>query len=181
MDNFKNLNKKLGLKRFLGSDLGTMYFNPNADARDDIIVRHFDSQVSPALVNDYQQLYNSVKTTIDNSSLQEFADLQPLLEVGSDYYMRRLHIYDFPTSDYFESDSNLEILPIDLLKKIKSTFNTLSENSSTTKDRLINQIISKSLCLPSNKTYFNGKMNKMILVEPTINEEDIILWGKLHS
>ncbi len=180
MSVFQEIKEKRGLKRFLGSDLGTMYFNPDLLPQNDIIVRHFDSKLGSKDLTSYVKLYNKVILLINNSSLINFVDIFPLVEVGHDYVSRPFHIYDFPTSAYFDEEVRDDFIPQKLMHEIRNHVEALKSATVSAKQQLVMKVIYNSLVAPSNKTYFNSPSNKMVLVEPTIKVEDIIEWDQLE-
>lgn len=179
MSEFQKIKEKRGLKRFLGSDLGTMYFNPNVLPQNDVIVRHFDSKLQYKHLASYVQLYNEIVEFMNDSSLVKFVEIFPLIEVGEDYVSRPFHSYDFATSDYFDEEVGDDFIPRELMDEIRKHVEALQLKTESAKQQLVMKVIYNSLVAPSNKTYFNNSSNKMIVVEPTIKVEDIIEWDQL--
>lgn len=177
MKSFEDISREMNLTRYIGSELGTMYFDPKAPREKETIIRHLDGKLTIELLPAYVSLYNSIVQWIaNNPSLNEYVFMPGLVEVGKDYFIRPFYSYYVSTRDFADKDEPIEP-PSEYKEMHKVAFEELKSTSG--KEETIRRILRKSLLEPTAKTYFEDDINKFIIVEPKISIEDIEEWKGL--
>lgn len=86
MRDFTHVQQNLGLKKFLASVLGTLYYVPSAPGPARIMVRHFDRDVPPARIEAYVDLVRSIQGWIaDHAELERLIRVEQPLEVRNGF------------------------------------------------------------------------------------------------
>lgn len=174
MKSFDELKKEVVLIRYIGSEFGTMYFEPDLPRDKETIIRHLDGKLTIELLPIYVELHNSIRDWINNNpAMREFVYMPDLLEVGKDYFIRPFYVYDIAIQDYFDKEDPIE-QPILFEKMISAVSQELI--NAPGKESIIQRILRKSLLEPSGKTYYNYRMNKFVIVEPKISLDDLEEW-----
>ena len=176
---FKELQKELNLKRFLGSELGTLYFVPHSSGKEDVIVRHFDQKLQPQMIRSYSDIVNSVSNWVDeNQSLNKIVRVEKIKEFGHDYTLRQHYVYYVSLVDYYDQEQSIPIP--EQLSHMQSILNQElnQKGDEGHKLNIIKKVLKNSLHKKKKKTFFDGKEDKFIVVEPKILVEDVIDWQK---
>lgn len=180
MKSFKDLHNNLVLKRFLSSELGTMYFVPSLPRKEKVIIRHFDGKLPIELLPAYVQLYNSIIEWVNcREDISKYIFISNILEIGIDYIIRNFFIYDIAICDYFDNDEPIE--PPAQYTEMKAVVLEKLDVYEDKEEKIIHRVIRKSLLEPTGKTYFDNKMNKFIIVEPKINLVDLEEWDCISN
>ncbi|MCC6371098.1 MAG: hypothetical protein IT236_08850 [Bacteroidia bacterium] len=174
MKTFEELNKELTLIEYLPSEFGTMYFEPDAPRDKETIIRHLDSKLTIELLPVYLNLYDAILQWIDNNArLKEHVFMPQLIEVGKDYIIRPFYVYLVSTRRYVDDEDPIEPPDqyFDMIIVAEQELPDSPENGD-----IIENVLRKSLLEPSGKTYFEGDINKVVIVEPKISLEDLHQW-----
>ncbi|MCP1619876.1 hypothetical protein FBY21_4516 [Pseudomonas sp. SLBN-26] len=174
---FLDVKEKLGLKRFLSSELGTLYFVPYSLGSARIMVRHFDSELNPESVSSFVDMLSSCKGWVEAlPGLAEFVRVEQPLEIGLDFVSRPHHTYYISTDSYVEEYDPAEAPPeLELMRKIvRESIGVLGG----AKNKVIEKIMKRSLLEPATKTYFNSDEMKFIVVEPRFLVSEVEAWAK---
>lgn len=177
MRKFEEINFELGLVKYLASPLGTLYFVPPGTGAPRLMVRRFDSEISPNLIPTYVELINEIKNWIDRNNLSKWVEIDFPVEVGADFVARRNHTYYYSIQTYDESEYDIQPPKILTLMR-KSVVNAFMGNADDT-TRIIQDIVRRALLEPTGKTYFNETLGKFIVVEPPFKSEDLQKWHDL--
>jgi hypothetical protein len=172
---FSEIKEELRLKQFLESELGTLYFVPSSPGSKRVIVRRFDSLLSPEYVNTFAEMLRACQQWVEgSSSLNQFVRVEQPLEVGADFISRKHHTYVASTDSYAEEYNPPEEPPE--LEKMRSIVRFLIMNSSDQNLKIILSVMARSLIEPSTKTYLNDDEMKFIVVEPKFCVDDVKSW-----
>ena len=179
---FSEIRTELGLKEYLPSPLGTLYFNPTfirTLSAPGILVRHFDSKVAPALTQAYVSFMRALQDWVgERPELAYTIRIEQPIEVGSDFLTRPYHMYYTSTRTYVQSDDPPET-PEELEEMRRDLRAAIAEDAANPRDALITRVLTRSLLEPTSKTYFEGP--EFIVVEPEFTPEDIEQWARLEQ
>ncbi len=168
---------ELGLKRFLASTLGTLYFAPDAPAGRSIIVRHFDSKLAPEYVEPYAGLIEAVGRWIEERpELSALVRVERIREAGIDSVVRPHHVYYVSSRDYDDQEEPIEAPPQFL--KMRDTVRELLARDAGATVAIVRRVVVNSLLRPTDKLFFEGAEAKFILVEPKLVPEDVVAWAR---
>jgi hypothetical protein len=172
---FLEIEEELGLKKFLESKLGTLYFVPSSPGSQRVIVRRFDNLLSPEYVNAFAEMLRACQQWVESSSsLNQFVRVEQLLEVGADFISRTHHTYFASTDSYAEEHNPPEEPPE--LEQMRSIARSLVMDTSDHNLRIIRSVMARSLIEPSTKTYLSDDEMKFIVVEPEFCVDDVKSW-----
>ena len=178
MKSFEELKKKKTLIRYLGSEFGTMYFEPDVPRENESIIRHLDGVLPAELLPKYEQIYKAIVEEVNHHPrIRECVFMPNLIEIGEDYIIRPFYVYDIAICDYLDNDDDHFVEPPELFAIMRNIVS--SELNSTAGERgIIHKILKRSLLEPTGKTIYDFETNKFIIVEPKILLEDIYAWGE---
>jgi hypothetical protein len=185
MREFADIQRDLGLKKFLDSPLGTLYFVPFAPGAPRVIVRHFDSELPPTLVEPFADLVRAAQQWIEHRpELARLVRVEQPVEVGGDFVARKHHTYYTSTDAYVEWEDPPE--PPEEFEQMRSAFRAAVGESADPKDAIIETVLARSLLEPTGKTYFgesdkNESEGQFIVVEPKLTREDVERWAALST
>lgn len=172
MRTFDNISSELGLKKFIFSETGTLYFVPSGVGKPRVMVRHFNGTIPPIAIPAYAALIRDIGKWVElRPELARLVRIEQPIEVGQDFIARPHHTYY--TSIYSYSRQEDEPEPPDELKEMQAIFRQLIGKSSDPAERIIEEILSRSLLEPTRKTYFSDEEGKFIVVDPKITREDL--------
>lgn len=188
MKTFEERKKELILKIFFDSEFGTMYHTEDVLSEKDVIIRHFDREVSPEFIPLYVQLYKEVQNWIESKpSIEEFVFMPNLVEIGKDYLIRPFHVYlknnsryidDYepiaPPANYYGMINNISY---ELSNELPEDYD--EENYIYNEENIIHRIVRKSLLECTAKTFYEDSLEKFIIVEPKISLTDLEEWKKI--
>jgi hypothetical protein len=171
---FADVEQRLGLKKYLSSPLGTLYFN----ASDQVLVRRFDGALPPALREAYTDLTAAAQRWIDrHPRVAELARVQQPTEVGTDYVARPLFAFT-PTGTYYDLDA-----PADPPAEWVRLFAAVGAVPPPVdpRDAIVANVVRRSLLEPNGKTYFDAGEGRFVVVEPRLSAEDVRSWADLDE
>ncbi len=171
---FQTLNQELKLSRFLGSEFGTMYFDPNASRENENIIRHLDGELSAELLPVYIKLYEEIRLWIE-SNISDCVFMPKLIEIGEDYIVRPFYVYHISNKDYFDPDEPVQP-PVEFYQMIIIVSNNLKINAEN--ESIVERIVRKSLLGSNGKIFYTTSINQFILVEPKISLADLIEYSE---
>src|SRR5436305_923928 len=103
MRQFTDIAAELGLKKYLDSPFGTLYFIPFAVGAPSIVVRRFDGEWPPELAAPYAELIRAAQRWIErHPGLARLVRVEQPVEVGSDFVARKHHRYHVSTDAYVD-------------------------------------------------------------------------------
>jgi hypothetical protein len=180
MRKFIEIQQELGLKKFISHPLGTLYFVPFEPGSRDIMVRHFDGELTVDFVIPFANLVQATQQWIEHRpKLARLVKVEQPIEVGYDFIARPFHIYYTSTDAYVEWEDPPD--PPEELEHMRTLFRKEIGKSNNPKDILIETVLVKSLLEPSYKTYFAESKGQFIVVEPKLTQEDIEQWNTLSQ
>jgi len=174
MTDFTHVEQQRGLRRYLASSLGTLYFN----AAERIIVRRFDGALPPALRPAYTDLTAATQKWIDrHPRVAELARVQQPIEAGTDYVVRPLFPYT-STGTYYDLDA-----PVDPPAEWARLFDAVGDAAPPADPRevIVANVVRRSLLEPNGKAYFDADEGRFVVVEPRLTAEDVRTWAELDA
>lgn len=179
MRKFTEIQHELGLKKFLASPLGTLYFVPFAPGFPRVMVRHFDNELTSTLVKPFAELVQASQNWLERRpELARLVKVEQPIEVGHDFIARPYHMYYTSTDAYVDWEDPPE--PPEELEKMRSALRAEIGQSDDPRDAIIEAVLARSLLKPTGKTYF-GDDDQFIVVEPKVTREDLECWSALQS
>lgn len=180
MRDFVDIQQALGLKKFLGSPLGTLYFVPVAPDAPRLMVRHFDRELPVALVEPFAELMRTAQEWIErHPALSRLVRVEQPIEVGRDFIARTHHTYYTSTDAYVDWEDPPE--PPEELEQMRSAFRAAVGRSADPRDAIIEAVLARSLLEPTGKTFFDEEEGRFIVVEPKPAREDLERWAALAA
>lgn len=177
MRSFNEIEKSLFLKKFLSSNLGTLFFT-SRETPSSLMVRYFDSALDPKYLSSYAEMVQACQIWIEKfPKLSSLARVEQPVEVGKDFIARPFHVYLTSTETYAQDENPTEAP--EELKLMRDIFCESIKLKGDLKDELMKSILARNLLQPSFKTYFDGK--KFIIIEPSFKAEEIKIWSTLGS
>lgn len=169
---FDDVAQERGLKKFLASDVGTLYYGSNAGR---VIVRKF---ASPSVAKMYGEIIDGFFAWACKSPVLSGTILiLPMQELGIDFLLRDHQIYT-STAELRDEESSIE-MPDAFFQKIRSVEAVLNTGVATEKESVFRNIMKNSVVNPSGKTYFDFSSQQFVIVEPKITLGDLESWARL--
>ena len=179
MREFSDINRELGLKKFLTSHFSTLYFVPFSSRAPRIMVRHFNIEISPDSVEHVAAMIQASKVWVERHDLlTNLVKIEQPIEVGRDFIARQYHLYSASTDAYVDWEEPPEVP--EELERMRRGFTALIGKSTDPADVFIETFLAKSLLEPSGKTYFDEIRAQFIVGEPRLTREDIEQWSKFR-
>jgi hypothetical protein len=176
MREFVDLNRESELKKFLDSQLGTLYIIRDASGVPRLMVRHFDRGLLPTLVKPFAELIEAVYMWIEAyPELARLIRVERPVEVGFDFIARPFHIYYGSLRAYTDWEDPPE--PPEELELMRNAFRAAIGKSTEGRDAVIEAVLARSLLEPTSKTYFDESKRQFFVVEPKLTSEDVELWA----
>lgn len=180
MRTFDEIYSLLGLEEFLDSYKGTLYCGPSEPAKPEILVRRFDGDFSIDLIPAFVDVIKSLSDWVNNHpDLAKHVILEGITEVGVDFMSRPFHIYQ-TSLRYYDDASDRSQVP-DELESMRRQLKKEIGTPNNERDKLLEEILEKSLLRSATKTYFNWKTNMFYIVEPALVREDLLKWKELSE
>lgn len=174
MTGFVDVEQRLGLKKYLASPLGTLYFT----ASDRIIVRRFDGALPAALRPAYTDLIAAAQKWIErHPRVAELARVRQPTETGDDYVAWPLFPYS-PTNNYYDLDAPVEP-PAEWARLFAAV--GAAPPPLDPRDVIVANVVRRSLLEPNGKTYFDAGEARFVVVEPRFTTEDIRSWADIDE
>ena len=175
MRRFSDIEKELGLKKFLYSELGTLFYIPSSPGSSRVMVRFFDAQLKPEFIDSFVELLSACQNWVEEKTdLEKLVRVEQPIEVGLDFISRPHHTYSTSTDSYED-----EFEPVDPPKELsvmRKVIRSYIGNAVNDNIGIIQRIMGRSLIEPSSKTYFDDDEMRFIVVEPKLKVTDIIDW-----
>lgn len=176
MRTFADIRHELGLEKFLASPLGTLYITPDVPGQQDVIVRHFDSELPSALAPAYAEVMRAAQRWVEaRPELERQIRVEQPIEVGSDFVARPHHVYVTSTRAYAEWED--PPTPPRELATMRATLTAALQEPANERDRIVGEVLARSLLQPTGKTYFHEGEGRFIVVEPGITRRDVERWA----
>ena len=177
MRSFLDIESELGLRKFLSSELGTLYFVPSSPGSPRVIVRYFDSKLKPKSIANFAHMLKFCQDWVaEFPLLSDLVRVEQPLEIGIDFISRNHHTYYTSTDSYVEEHNPVEAPPeLEIMREI-----VLESMKSVGDEKveLIKKVMKRSLLEPTNKTYFNSSEMKFIVVEPKFLASEVESWAE---
>jgi hypothetical protein len=177
MRNFADLQRELGMKKFLASRNGTLYFVPGALGDRAIIARHFDRDLPVTLVAPSADLTRAAQRWIDrHPEVARLARVAQPTEVGHDFIVRPHFVYTTATRAY-EEDEDPPPPPAEL-DELRRAFSAARAQSDDPRDAIVETVLARSLLEPTGKT-FQADDGRFTVVELKPTAEELQRWAGL--
>jgi|GEM_PF-3161002 len=178
---FDEVRIELGLLHYLDSTFGTLYFVPHPRVHD-LIVRHFDRDVSPAMISTYVDAMQATRWWVEqHAAVNRLVSIEQPIEVGVDFVLRKYHLY-YTSLHLYYGDWDGPPEPPDELEQMQNALFASVGRAKTFRDKVIESVLTRSLLEPTGKTYFSegdsdDDAGRFVVVEPEIVTEDLVAWS----
>jgi hypothetical protein len=178
MQKFSDMEKKYQLKIYLRSRRGYLYvFRHPSYGK--VVIWHFNGELKSTFAQVIAEIVEKVyQWVISHKLVRDYVEVEPLKEVGEDYIILPFHKSYSTLSAIEEWDE--ELIP-DELEIMQNILKNELGNPKNEKERIIEDILIKSLLEPSSKTWFYEGLNKFIISEPIITREHLEKWSKISN
>lgn len=178
MQKFSDVKKKYQLKIFLRSRRGYMYvFKPAS--QDKMVIRHFNGELKPKYTQVFAEIVDRLNQWVtSHNMLTEYVEVEPVREVGEDFIILpfRKNYSSLGAIDQWDDDLIPEELEI-----MRNILRSEIGNPGNEKEKIIEEILVRSLLEPSGKTYHNDLINKFVIIEPRITQEHLEKWSIISN
>lgn len=178
MRDFDEIRSALGLRTFLASPAGTLYFDPEAQTADRVLVRHFDATVPPELTRAYADLVEAVADWVQaNPGVSRYVRVQRPLEVGRDFVARQHLVYYYSTASYDDLDAPPPPPQLDRMRAaVLESLSAPGADRRGGRPAVVERVVTASLLEPTGRTYFDEVDDLFVVVEPKITSVDVRDW-----
>jgi hypothetical protein len=175
---FSALEQELGLRHFLVSPLGTLYYVPYAPGRPRVLVRRFDGELPATYVPAYADLVRSLQEWVArHAELERLVRIEQPLEVGTDFVARPHHTYQ-TAIDAYEDWENGPKPPAELAEMRQALRAALVSGDETdARTAILGAVLTRSLLEPTGKTYFHEGEGRFVVVDPVLTRADVTGWA----
>ena len=180
MRTFADIQRELGLRRFLASELGTLYFGLESAAGPQLMVRHFDGEAPPSLVGAYAEIVKAAQEWLDERpQLARLVRVEQPVELGTDFIARPFHVYLVRTNSYLDAE-NPPPEPEELAE-MRQIFHDEAGQSRYWQDVIVERVLARSILEPSGKTYpgepaDGSPWTQFVIVDPKLTLADLQEW-----
>jgi hypothetical protein len=179
MRTFDDIERDLGLRRFLASPLGTLYLAPESANGPRLMVRRFEDGSPGATARSYAGLVGAARDWVrDRPHLARLVRVEQPVEVGSDFVARPFHVYLVRTKSYLEE--NPPDVPEEL-EEMRRIFRDEVGRSPDPRDAIVERVLARSILEPSGKTYPGEPEDgttgtQFVIVDPKLTRQDVGEW-----
>lgn len=180
MRDFAEIQRERKLYEFVDVPEGTLYLGKPKHCSPKIVVRRFDGTLPVTRLGAFVEIVRGCQAWIEaHPALAELVRVEQPTEVGTDFVARPHHVYSTSTSSYVD-DEDPPTPPPELFS-MQKTFRDLRPSVRTPRERLLTDILARSLIEPSGKTFFKSKEDRWLVVEPKIRPDDLEQWVALAT
>lgn len=178
MQKFSDIEKKYQLRRFLRSRRGYMYvFRPAL--QDEMMIRHFNGELKPNFTQVFAEIIERINQWVTSHKLlHEYVEVELVREVGEDFIILPYHKSYSSLSQIEDWDDDLVPEELELMRNI---LRSEIGNPGNEKEKIIEEILIRSLLEPSGKTWFNETIHKFIISEPRITQRHLEKWSNISN
>jgi hypothetical protein len=171
MRTFAEIAREAGLKKFLESASGTLYFDTLGPAPR-MIVRHFDRELPAALAPVFGALVVAAQRWVEaRPAVARWVRVEPPLEIGADFVARPHHVYYQSLRSYDEPDDDDPIEPPDELAPMRAAVRAAMGAPADARDAVVEAVLARSLLGPTGKTYLPD--DRFVVVEPSPRRDEL--------
>jgi hypothetical protein len=179
MRSFAEISYTAGLKKFLESSSGTLYFNAERPAPT-MIVRHFDRDLPPAVVRPFAELNAAAQRWLAaHPEVAQYVYLTPPIEIGEDFVARPHHVYYQSLRSCDEPDEDDPVEPPDELALMRQAMRAALGHPANEREQIVETVLARSLLGPTGKTYLGD--DRFIVVELSPTRAELERFGKPHE
>jgi len=172
MRSFAEISHTAGLKKFLESRSGTLYFDAERPTPT-IIVRHFDRDLPPAAVRSFAELNAAAQRwLVAHPEVARYVYLEPPTEIGEDFVVRPHHVYYQSLRSYDEPDEEDPVEPPDELAPMRQAVRAALGHPANEREQVVEAVLARSLLGPTGKTYIGNDRFIVVELPPTRAELD---------
>ena len=168
MRSFAEISHTTGLKKFLESRSGTLYFDAQRPVPT-MIVRHFDRDLPPAMVRPFAELNAAAQRWLAaHPEVARYVHLEPPIEVGKDFVARPHHVYYQSLRSYDEPDEDDPVEPPDELAPMRQAVRAALGHPANEREQIVEAVLARSLLGPTGKTYIGDDRFIVVELSPTL-------------
>lgn len=174
-DSFADVASRLGLRRFLASDPGTLYFDPADVGVNRLLYRAFETQ-PPGFAATYAEVVGAVVDWVaTRPRLAELIEIIPTVQVGLDYIARPHRTYYVSTDTYAHPEDGVQAPP-ELAAMRDRLATDLIEMTPGIQGQVLAHVLRRTLLEPSGRVYFDDNRRLFVVVEPKVTSGDVADW-----
>lgn len=182
MREFVEIQQDLGLKFFLESDNGNLYFVPIAPDAARLLVRRFDRNLAPALIPAYVDLLSAAQRWIESDpDLSGLVRVEQPNEIGRDFIARQHHLGDSLRSFLDTDPEDNPPEPPDELALMQTRFRERAKAAGDVREALLVSILACSIVEPSAKTLYSYRESRFVVVDLKPTRADLERWVELSA
>jgi len=182
MRDFAELLREYSLIPLTESHAGDLYVPASPDGPD-LVVRHFARGLAPEMIPAFVELHRAAQHWIETDELlTSLARVEQPAEQGRDCVARRFcrgtslrtFMSTDPDDDRPESPDELAVL--------QERFQARASAVSTDQERVVAEVLSRSLLTPTAKTVYRPNEARFVVVELKVTRDDLERWlaGSRH-
>jgi hypothetical protein len=180
MRQFDDIQHELGLKFFLESDNGDLYFVPMAPGVRRLIVRRFDRDLPPTLIPAYVDISAAAQAWLETDrDLVKLVRVEQPTEVGSDFIARPHHLGNSLRSFLDTDPEDAPPEPPDELALMQARFRARAASAAEPREALLISILARSILEPTAKTLYSYQEGRFIVVDLKPTRADLDRWTAL--
>ncbi|KKM98079.1 hypothetical protein LCGC14_1161540 [marine sediment metagenome] len=178
MQKFSDIEKKYQLENLFRSRRGYLYiFKPAL--QDEMVIRHFNGELKPNFTKVFAEVVERINQWVTSHKLlHEYVEVELVREVGEDFIILLFHKSYSTLSAIEDWDDYLVPEELEIMQNI---LRSEIGNPRNDKEKIIEEILVRSLLEPSGKTWFYETINKFIITEPRITQEHLEKWSNLSN
>jgi len=179
---FADIERELGLKKFIDSANGTLYCVPPARGAPRVIVRRFDRQLPPSLVPAYAELLAAAQAWIERDpELAQLVRVEQPREIGADF-IARTHFNATALAAFLETDPEEDPPdPPPELAGMQGRFRLRADGTSDPRDRLVTTTLARSVLEPTRKTFYDHGAEQFVIADLKPTRDELDRWRDLAA
>lgn len=176
MRDFQDIAQQYDLKKFLDSPHGTLFFAPLVPGRPRLLVRRFDRDWTPDMIEPFVTLVRAAQHWVErHGDLQSLLRVDQPTEVGSDFVARRHHLYHVSLDSY----EGGEIDPPEQLSVLRDRLRAETGAPADEREAVIESALARSVLEPTDKTFWKNDEARFVIVEPRVTTDLLKRWSAL--
>lgn len=167
MRSFADITETARFKKFLESKSGTLYFDI-VGPEPTMLVRHFDRDLPPELVRSFVELTAAARSWLEqHPDVARWVAIEPVIESGADFTVRRHHVYYQSLRSYDEPDEDDPIEPPDELAPMRAAVRAALGHARGERAQTVEDVVARSLLGSTGKTYLGQERFIVVELTPT--------------
>lgn len=180
MRKFADIQRELGLHKFLDSANGTLYYVPSAPGAPRLMVRHFDRALSPSFVEPYARMMAAAAAwLVADPMLTSLVRVDLPIEIGDDFIAVR-HWNATALNAFLETDPEED--PPEAppeLARMQERFRERVAREARPREALLATILSRSILQRTYKTFWVDDPDQFVIADLSPTRDEMERWRAL--